>query len=353
MDLFQNLNIRNGYMKKNDEQGKFLKRLGSLLQKGYTFSEAIDFLLLPKEKNMMKLKKRMIGSLQKGDSVSSVMTKQLNIPKHVSAQIFFAEHHGQMGHTLSEAGSYLIKRRKTQQKIKQVIQYPLMLVIISILMMVLLRKVLFPRFQSLYTSIGYEPSTNLTYLLQFIENFPVFISVFTIMLVAFVFLFIMFKRKISPIRISITMCRIPFISTYIKLGHAHFFSRELSFLLKSGVSITDSLLIMESQDFRPTLQYTSKRLIIGLKEGKPFHDCISSLPFFKKELSFVVHHGHSNGRLAEELHLYSEMCLQELEEKTSASLKYIQPLIFTFVGLFIMAIYFSIMMPLFQMMQGI
>jgi competence protein ComGB len=340
-------------MKKSDEQGKFLKRLGDLLQKGYSFSEAIDFLLLPKEKNTLKLKKRMIGSLQKGESVSSVINKQLNIPSHVSAQIYFAEHHGQMGHTLSEAGNYLIKRRENQQKIRQVIQYPFMLIIISILMMVLLRKVLFPRFQSLYTSIGYEPSANLLHLLHFIERFPVIFSIFLLSLIICTIVFSLFKKRISPIKISFTLCKIPYLSNYLKLGHSHFFARELSFLLTSGVSITESLLIIESQSFRPTLQYVSKKLIEELKEGKPFHECFSSLPFFQKELPFVVHHGQSNGRLAEELQLYSEICFQELEENTNALLKYIQPMIFTFVGLFIMAIYFSIMMPLFQMMQGI
>lgn len=351
--MFQNLNIGNGFMKKSDDQGKFLKRLGDLLQKGYSFSEAIDFLLLPKEKNTLKLKKRMMGSLQKGESVSSVINKELNIPSHVSAQIYFAEHHGQMGHTLSEAGNYLIKRRENQQKIRQVIQYPFMLIIISILMMVLLRKVLFPRFQSLYTSIGYEPSANLLHLLHFIERFPVIFSIFLLSLIFCTIVFSLFKKRISPIKISFTLCKIPYLSKYLKLGHSHFFARELSFLLTSGVSITESLLIIESQSFRPTLQYVSIKLIEGLKEGKPFHECFLSLPFFQKELPFVVHHGQSNGRLAEELRLYSEICFQELEENTNALLKYIQPMIFTFVGLFIMAIYFSIMMPLFQMMQGI
>ncbi|TMU85473.1 type II secretion system F family protein [Bacillus sp. BHET2] len=340
-------------MKKSDDQGKFLKRLGDLIQKGYTFSEAIDFLLLPNEKSTMKLKKRMVASLQKGESISSVIHKQLNIPSHISAQIFFAEHHGQMGHTLSEAGNYLIKRRKNHQKIQQVIQYPFMLIIISIMMMVMLRKVLFPRFQSLYSSLGYEPSAKLTYLLKFIENFPMMLSTCLFLLLFISVLFVLFKKRISPVKVSFTLCRVPFLSRYLKLGHSHFLAKELSFLLSSGVSITESLLIIESQSYRPTFQYISTQCIKGLKEGKPFHECFSSLPFFQKELSFVVHHGQSNGRLAEELGLYSEICFQELEEKTNALLKYIQPVIFSFVGLFIMAIYFSIMMPLFQMMQGI
>ncbi|MBW3113597.1 type II secretion system F family protein [Bacillus sp. MCCB 382] len=340
-------------MKKSDDQGKFLKRLGDLLQKGYTFMEAIDFLLVPKEKKTIKLKRRLVASLQKGESISTVMSKQLNLPSHVSAQIFFAEHHGQMGHTLSEAGTYLIKRRKNQQQLQKVFQYPLMLIFISIIMMVLLRKVLFPRFQSLYSSMGYEPSAKLTYLLHFIENFPMVLGVVFFILLFSTILFFLFKKRISPPKLSAALSRLPIFSFYIKLGHSYFFSRELSFLLSSGVSITESLLIIESQSFRPTLQYISSQFIQKLKAGIPFHECFTSLPFFQEELPFIVHHGQTNGRLAEELRVYSDICFQDLEERTHTWLKYIQPAIFTIVGLFIMAIYFSIMMPLFQMMQGI
>ncbi|MDX8344797.1 competence type IV pilus assembly protein ComGB [Rossellomorea sp. YZS02] len=340
-------------MKKSDDQGKFLKRLGDLLQKGYTFMEAIDFLLVPKEKKTIKLKRRLVASLQKGESISTVMSKQLNLPNHVSAQIFFAEHHGQMGHTLSEAGTYLIKRRKNQQQLQKVFQYPLMLIFISIIMMVLLRKVLFPRFQSLYSSMGYEPSAKLTHLLHFIENFPMVLGVVFFILLFSTILFFLFKKRISPQKLSAALSRLPILSFYIKLGHSYFFSRELSFLLSSGVSITESLLIIESQSFRPTLQYISGQLIQKLKAGIPFHECFASLPFFQEELPFIVQHGQTNGRLAEELRVYSDICFQDLEERTHTWLKYIQPAIFTIVGLFIMAIYFSIMMPLFQMMQGI
>ncbi|WP_064091515.1 competence type IV pilus assembly protein ComGB [Rossellomorea aquimaris] len=351
--MLKSLNIKNGFMKRRDEQALFLQRMGELIQKGYSFSEAIDFLLLPRDKSSEKLKRRILSSLQEGEPISSIIKHQFNVPSHVCAQIFFAEHHGQMGITLAEAGKYLVKRRKNQQKIKQVIQYPILLIFLAIFMMILLRKILFPRFQMLYTSIGYEPSTKLQKLLTFIEIFPTLFLIFFLMVLAIGFILYLFEKKISPVKVLIFLMKIPYVSFFLKLAHTHFFAREFSFLLKSGVSITESLLIIEKQPFRPMLVYISRILISDLKEGKKFHECISSIPVFQQELSFVIHHGQSNGRLAEELRLYSEMCFQELEEKSDHLVKYIQPAIFSFVGIFIMVIYFSIMIPLFQMMQGI
>ncbi|WP_430494410.1 competence type IV pilus assembly protein ComGB [Rossellomorea marisflavi] len=351
--MFQNLSIGNGYMKKRDEQGKFLKRMGSLLEKGYTFSEAVDFLLIPDHPEATVLKTRILHSLQEGVQVSKVITKELSLPTHVSAQIYFAEFHGQMGATLMGAGDYLLQKQKNQERLKRVIQYPLMLIIIAGMMMVLLRNVLFPKFETLYSSMGYEPSTGVQLLLSFVKAVPLLLAgILAVLLSAGVILFF-FRHRISPVTISIHTSRIPFLSRFFKLAHTHFFARELGFLLSNGVSITESLRIIEQQTFRPTLQYVSGELIQGLKSGMSLHECAGAIPFFQSEVAYIIHHGQSNGRLPEELQLYGDMCFVELEERSGALFKYIQPVIFSFVGLFIMAIYFSIMMPLFQMMQGV
>jgi competence protein ComGB len=340
-------------MKKRDDQGKLLKRIGDLLLKGYSFSEAIDFLLVSGRSGPEKLKKSIIHSLQKGESLSSIFDRLLKVPSQVSAQIFFAEHHGQMGTTLVEAGHYLIKKNEEKQKLVKIIQYPVFLVIVAILLMVLLHKVLFPRFQALYSSIGYDETTSIRYLVLFIEKFPFYFFVFLIILTFVFFLLFMFKDKLFQVKHLLLLSKLPLLSLFIKLGHTHFFAREFSFLLRNGVSITEALIIIEKQSYRPVFQYISKKLLRGLREGEALHKCISKVPLFKKELSFVIAHGQTNGRLADELQMYSEICFTELEEKGNRILKYIQPTIFAFVGLFIMAIYFSIMMPLFKMMQGI
>jgi competence protein ComGB len=351
--LFQKLSSGNGFMKKMDEQGKFLKRTGDLLTKGYTFSEAIDFLLVPGRSGPKKLKKRINQSFQKGESLSSIFDRHLNMPKQVSAQIYFAEHHGQVGETLIEAGNYLLKKNEEKQKFLRVIQYPVFLVLVAIMLMVLLRRILFPRFQALYSSLGYDQSDSMRVLLWFIESFPTyFFTCLLILASVFPFLYF-FKNKLFHVRQIVFLTKFPLLSFFIKQGHTHFFAREFSFLLKNGVSITDALTIIEKQSYRPTLQYISKKLLKGLKEGRPLHECTSRLSLFQEEFSYVVDHGQKNGRLADELKLYSDICFGELEEKGNQLLKYIQPTIFAFVGLFIMAIYFSIMMPLFQMMQGI
>ncbi|MGR3765006.1 competence type IV pilus assembly protein ComGB [Rossellomorea sp. NS-SX7] len=351
--MFQRMSSGNGFMKKTDDQGKFLKRTGDLLEKGYTFTEAIDFLLVPQRKGSKKLKERITQSLHKGESLSFIFDRQLNMPKQVSAQIYFAEHHGQMGKTLIEAGNYLLKKNEEKQRILRVIQYPVFLVLVAIMLMVLLRKILFPRFQVLYSSLGYDESRGMKYLVWFIESLPSYFFAFLMILIVTSPILFFFKRKLFQVKHIVILTKFPILSTFIKHGHTHFFARELSFLLKNGLSITESLTIIETQSFRPAMQYISKNVLRGLKEGQPLHACTSRITFLQQEFSYVVAHGQKNGRLADELKLYSDICFAELEEKGNQLLKYIQPTIFAFVGLFIMAIYFSIMMPLFQMMQGI
>ncbi|MDU5983551.1 type II secretion system F family protein, partial [Staphylococcus epidermidis] len=51
--------------------------------------------------------------------------------------------------------------------------------------------------------------------------------------------------------------------------------------------------------------------------------------------------------------LYSQMLLQQFEEKVLKQTKFIQPIIFFILGIFIVSLYLVIMLPMFELMQTI
>jgi competence protein ComGB len=345
--------MKNGFKKKVRDQGLLIKRLGELLQRGYTVSEAIDFLFYDEKEYLGIVKDKLLSGLQNGESLSEVMQRELNLPNHVCAQIYFAEHHGKMAETFYEVGKYLINKKKDRQQLFKILQYPMILIGIVIILLVLLRKVLFPSFQSLYSSLGYTPSSTINIVLSVIQVLPIIsLWLFLIFILLFVTVLYIYK-KIPPLEIARFISTVPGASKPYRLMQTHFLSRELGFLLGSGVSVYESLQIIQSQKFRPLFQQVAKRIMMELKEGKTFSHAVGKFPFFQKELLYIIQHGQMNGRLGEELEYYSKICLQQIEEDGKRFIGYIQPVVFCIVGIFILSIYFSIMMPLFQMMQSI
>lgn len=66
-----------------------------------------------------------------------------------------------------------------------------------------------------------------------------------------------------------------------------------------------------------------------------------------------IEQGEKSGKLDIELTLYSQILIQQFEAMAKRHIKFIQPVIFLILGLFIVALYLTIMLPIFDMLQSI
>lgn len=88
-----------------------------------------------------------------------------------------------------------------------------------------------------------------------------------------------------------------------------------------------------------------------MAKGLPLDDVIGVCNYYEQELVLVIRHGQSNGELGKELNHYGEILFQAFEERLETLLKFIQPLLLSFVGLLVICMYLAILLPLFSMMN--
>jgi competence protein ComGB len=247
----------------------------------------------------------------------------------------------------------MVTREKDRQAVLKVMTYPLVLLTLLIGAIVLLKNVLFPQFQTLYSSLGYTPDAGIQFFLGFVELVPIFTS-FVFFLSLMISAFFYFRtRSSTPVKKAELYFRIPFLSTHLQLLYTQFFSRELSYLLTSGMSINQALKEVESQSYRPLFKEVAERVSMELRIGKSFPEALEDFVLFTDGLTEVIRHGERRGRLPQELLMYSQYCMETLEQSGKKLLAFVQPAVFLFVGIFILLIYFSIMIPLFQVMQSL
>ncbi|MBE6183764.1 competence type IV pilus assembly protein ComGB [Heyndrickxia ginsengihumi] len=333
------------------DQGNFLTRISELLTNGFSISEAIQFLqhIDPKGNYFSHF---ILEELQKGIPLHEVLLKE-KFDKNACSQIYFAEKHGHMIEALKEAGNYLLKKHKDITTLWKLLRYPILLLIILFIVVSLLKTILLPQFESIYESLNYTPTKQLQlflYLMQHIPNyFLYFILLFIIMFLTF---FSYIYRK-SPIERARWLSKIPFYNFYYKHYNSQFLAREWSFLLKSGFSIHEILLLMESQHFRPLLRDTAKELHHQLLLGKTISEAFTNIVFIEKQFVILIRHGEKNGKLDQELFYYSQISLKRMEEHIHTIFQIIQPIIFMIIGIFLIAIYMSILFPMFQMIDAV
>jgi competence protein ComGB len=146
--------------------------------------------------------------------------------------------------------------------------------------------------------------------------------------------------------------KIPFVSAYFRLYFTHYFSIQLSYLLGGGLSVNESLSLFVKNDQQLFYSELGREMKKELRMGEKLEDIVRQYPFFERELSMIIHHGQKNGKLDTELAFYSHYCLQRLEEKTEKSMKIIQPALFAVIGLMIVSMYLAVLLPMFQLLNG-
>jgi len=335
-----------------EEQARFLKRAGELLARGYPLAEAIESLSFYLEKKRMNDIKNSLGQLREGYPLYLIL-EQLKFNKDLVSYVYFAEQHGGLAHAVTEGSEMVLKRESDLQRLKKLGSYPLFLVMLTGVLFFFVDRLLLPKFTSLFTDMNLTPNLFMQVIYSTASIFPfVLYSVFGLIILTIGYYLLVFK-KLSPIEQKVKLTSVPLAGKLLKLFYTHFFSVQLSYLFSGGLSVLDALKVFENNQHEPFLMEIGKGIIYKLSRGQDLDAALAAYPFFEDELSRIVRHGQENGKLDQELYFYSRHCLNQLEENTEKMMRIIQPVLYSFIGLLIISLYLAILLPMFQLLQGI
>jgi competence protein ComGB len=334
------------------EQATFLKRIGELLARGYPVAEAMEsvsFQLSPSKKTALA---DCLVDLKKGLNFHEVLAN-LGFHRDLIGYVYFAEQHGSFADALLEGSGLALRKAKDMHSLLKLLQYPLILIMITGFLFIFVEKMLLPKFTSLFTSMNLEANFFTKVVYGFGRFFPIAIFV-SVVFIAFLGLYYWFIfRKISVLQQKSLLTHLPFIGNLLKLLYTHYFSTQLSFLLSGGISFSEALLLFEANNNQPFYSELSKQIKLKLVTGEHLESILKSFTFFEKEFPLIVKHGQENGKLEQELLFYSKHCIVLLEEKVEKSLKTIQPILYLFIGFLVVSMYLAILLPMFHLMDGI
>lgn len=356
--MFEKKNIAAGFIKGNNrkwkkkEQAVFLFRLGELLNSGYHLAEAIMFLQAQESDKRKIFLDKAIGKLRAGHSLFEVLSF-LEFDAPLLQFVYYAEFYGDLPHALMEGGSFWEKRNKDREQFYKVLIYPMLLLVLILVIFSLLQGILLPKFQSLYDSMNMDPTFFLKtiILLSTVSPFVPYISV-GLVIIAFL-LKKFFLDRLCPLQRKTFLLKIPFLGSYIRMFDTYYMSYQLSSLLSGGLSINDSMRLFTQHNHMPFFQKIGSEIFRDLNEGKSLDGIFNELPYFETYLSDVMANGQKNGKLDKELFHYSRILIEKIEERVSSLIKIVQPLLFASVGFIVIAIYLSVLLPMFSIIEGL
>jgi competence protein ComGB len=335
-----------------NEQAKLLKQIGELLARGYPIAEAIESISLHLSNSRKEELYNCLIDLRNGIAFHDVLGN-LGFHKDLIGYVYFAEQHGSFAEALLEGSNLAMVKEKDRKKLLKLLQYPALLMFITGILFVFVQKSLLPKFTNLFQSMGLEANFFMKVLYSFDVYFPSIIAGCLIFLGLGAIYYAFGYRKISVLQQRAQLVKIPIVGSILKLLFTHYFSIQLSFLLAGGISVLEALQIFEKNHRQPFYSKLGVEIKKKLLTGEKLESILACFPFFEKEFAMIIKHGQENGKLEQELLFFSQHCVLNMEEQIEKCIKMIQPVLYLFIGFLVVSMYLAILLPMFNLLDGI
>lgn len=333
------------------EKAEFLKRIGLLMQRGYSLANSLELYSLNERKDIQHHIRNILEQLKNGERICDIL-ERFKFPNDIIASLYFFEHYD-LSKGFIHSGQLLEKRVAFKERLQKILQYPLFLIWLTSIMVYLLFRYLLPQFSNLYNSIGSELPKTSQVIIVTVKSIPFVFICIGIFIFTFAIIHFLKIRHQSPRAKLLALFKFPLIRTFIKLFVTHRFSLNLSSLLHAGISINEAIHIFERQTYSLFFQQEANEVKYRLLSGESLEDIMHNRSLYQEELAAIIKHGQMNGNLADELIVYADILFLRIEERIIKTLNIIQPIIFTIVGLIILLMFLAVMLPMLQFIQSL
>ncbi|MBN3556109.1 type II secretion system F family protein [Fictibacillus nanhaiensis] len=337
---------------KRASQGTFLYKLGFLLDQGYTINKSIELVRSQLPEKRREVADNMLEILASGHSVIEIFSP-LQLPNEIVSSLSINSANGNLTKSLMENGIFMKKKADWRARLNKAIRYPLFLLFLTIWIGIVFYQFLFPQFFILFSSLDVKTPLFTTWMLTCLGIMPLIGGCFLTLGITLWIVVIIMKKKAKPSTQMDLLMRIPILKQFLVLMNTHFFSVNFGSMLQSGLSLSDALLVMEKHLNKGFYKEESQRLQKGLLNGDELTDLLLARSYFTTELAEIVRFGLAHGELGRELISYGEWIFKELEEKIYSSLQKIQPILFAGIGLFVLLMFASMLLPMFKLMEAL
>lgn len=332
------------------------KNLSTIVKSGLSLKEGIDTILRDtKKKAFRKILSEMKFNLEKGKPLSVTFKKY---PK-VFSSIFVAlveagEYSGTLENSLEHLGDQLKKEYRLRQKIRSAMVYPAILLLASVGVIVVMMVFVMPRLIKSFSQNNIElPWT--TQLLMNVSKFTVdnLLLIIIVSVTAIVSFLYFRKEKIVQQAISEAVIRVPIISgLYEKIIFARF-TRTLGTLLMSGIAILEAIEISAEAIGYNRYQKVVKNLRPKISRGISLGNALEQEKIFPYMIVNMVRVGEKTGNLDSILKELANFYEEEVDNNLKNLISVLEPLLLLVMGLIVAFIAFSVIMPMYQMVNSV
>ena len=303
------------------EQTFFIKRLSFLIKAGVPMLESLMMIRdQTRKKNYVAIFNTIIVDVSNGQYLSTSLSKFKHIFGEFSINIiYFGESTGILSDNLIYLAEELKKRSALRKKIISAFIYPIIIILATLCIIGFLMIYLFPKILPVFLNLHIKLPIS-TRMVIFFSNTLIhhwFLLFFIFISFIFVF-FLVFKKNLRfRFYFDKVIMKFPKIGNWVKYYNLANSTRTMGLLLKSGVTLSDTLeitaKIAKNLVYKEEFKTMSKEVNRGGQISTHF---AKNIDLFPDVLSQIVYVGERTGNLSNSLIYISELYESEVDEFT-------------------------------------
>ena len=334
----------------------FCRQFHTMINAGANIANVLD--VLKKQTENKKLKKCLYEAhddLQKGISLSVAFGKHKDVfPELLINMINTGEVSGNLDIIMSRMASHFEKENKINNQLKSAMVYPMVLASLSVVVVIFLLTFVMPTFTGMFEGSG-VPLPAPTKIVMGLSNFirtkwyilivVIGGTVYTIRKYA--------KTPVGKLSIDKVKLRLPIIKDTTEKVIVSRFTRTLSTVLTSGVSLVQSLEVVQKVVGNKVAENSLEVIKEKVQKGISLGEALGEETIFPLMLNSMIKIGEESGSLDDILDKTADFYDEELEASLKRMTTMIEPLMIIVMAVIIGFIVIAMMMPIFDMSKTV
>lgn len=334
----------------------FTRQLATLLGSGIPIMQSIEVLAQSQRSVGMSFALKAIAQdISRGRRFGEAMAEHpLVFDRFYVNMVKAGEESGNIDAILGRLAIYIEKAVKIQSKVKGAMVYPIAIIVVAFAVVAGLMIFVIPKFEALFSSSGSELPA-LTKVVVSMSKF--FMSYWWLMIggsVGFVFLTINYYRTDDGKKtIDGVLIDLPYMGDLIQKSAVARFTRTLSTLLGSGVSIMEALEIASKVTGNHVIENALIRAREAISEGKSLTVPLMKEKYIPQMVTQMIGVGEQTGNIDQMLNKVADFYEDEVDVAVSALTSVMEPLLMVVLGAIVAFIVVAMYLPIFNMASSV
>ena len=318
-----------------------------MLQSGINVVSAFNIIKNQKNiKGISKTLNKATISIESGNKIYESLKYTKKFPNMFLSMVIIGEESGNLENIFSRLSDYYYKEYKLKQNLMQSLSYPIFILIVTMLGIIVISLTIIPMICEMIIDLNITnlptPTKILIKVNHLFQNKIIMLSLIFIAVVSVILIFLVRDKLFQ-----IVIIKIPFISSIYKKILSERFSSAFSMLLKSGISIVESLIMCEGI-FNKEYKKVIKKIRFSIECGESLYKSFEKSNVFPDFFCNMIKTGEESGKLDFVLENISEFYEKEIEFEIKTLTKLFEPTLIIILSLVVGLLLSSVMLPLFQ-----